>query len=85
MKPLNQRFRPRDSKGRFVSYLKPHGHSSCGKKQYKSYECKAKSIQKSAIERGEATPSQQPYIQWLNKNGLGVRSRAAARRRGWLD
>lgn len=84
-KSLKVRFRPaRDSKGRFTSYLKPHGHSRCGKGQYKDAQCKAKSIQKAAIERGEATPAEQPYIRWLRKEGINVRSAAAARRKGWL-
>jgi hypothetical protein len=66
--------RLRDAAGRFRSvtaaeraaglttFLKPHGHGRCGKGQYKSAECRAKSIAKSA----GANPSarQSVYTKW---------------------
>lgn len=67
---------------RFPKHLKPHGHRRCGKGQYKDLACKAKSIQKSAIERGEATTAEQPYIKWLADTGQAV-DYQGARRRGW--
>lgn len=52
-------------KGFGPSFGKPHSHAQCGKGQYKSFECKARSIRKAAIERGEATEREAPYIRWL--------------------
>jgi hypothetical protein len=55
----------------------------CGKGQYKSLECKAKSIQKAAIERGYATEAEAPYIGFLVDNGMNIKSAKEAKARGY--
>ena len=72
----------RDKRGRFASrqqlavaagfadYL-TKDQSPCGKGQYKSYECKARAIRAGAVEQGEATERQAPYIRWLHKYERG--------------
>lgn len=51
-----------------LTYSKPGGHAACGKGQYKSRLCKAKSIQKSIANRGTGpTRRQAKHMTWLQQ------------------
>ena len=45
-----------------LTFGKPHGHSSCGKGQYKSLECKRKAIAKAALGGKTLTDKQKKYL-----------------------
>ena len=50
-------------------FNKPHGHSSCGKGQYKSATCKAKSIMASAAQGNEPSARQVQFVSDLLRFG----------------
>ena len=54
---------------RYAEYMEMGGHPACGKKQYKSAECKARAIQARIEETGEASPNQIRHLRRFWESG----------------